>query len=216
MGCDGLRFYRTFSNQPISIHAARVGCDLRRAPGRRGRRNFNPRSPSGLRRSAKKLSLLPPIFQSTQPEWAATVRHKDFRLVPCHISIHAARVGCDGWEEASDIADGKISIHAARVGCDFDGLIKYWEDECISIHAARVGCDMYLFRVTCGWVGISIHAARVGCDARTVACPKQAVVISIHAARVGCDIISTLQRRGFLIFQSTQPEWAATRTKESH
>ena len=79
----------------ISIHAARVGCDP----------PYNVSS----------VSL--PIFQSTQPEWAATGRYKK-RLKTKIISIHAARVGCDdGTGVIIDRLDG-ISIHAARVGCD--------------------------------------------------------------------------------------------------
>ena len=56
--------------------------------------DFNPRSPSGLRRRAvpKERSLL--LFQSTQPEWAAT-GNKLGAYEDAKISIHAARVGCD-------------------------------------------------------------------------------------------------------------------------
>ena len=79
----------------ISIHAARVGCDSRpqkvemrainfnpRSPsGLRpqggdfvgGVEDFNPRSPSGLRRLNALYAALAVVFQSTQPEWAATV-----------------------------------------------------------------------------------------------------------------------------------------------
>ena len=37
--------------------------------------------------------------------------------------------------------------------------------------------------------------------------------ISIHAARVGCDIKFTIPGRLPGIFQSTQPEWAATKRR---
>ena len=57
----------------ISIHAARVGCDLPSQP----------------------VSKCYRLFQSTQPEWAATDCPCQM-LAYCFISIHAARVGCDG------------------------------------------------------------------------------------------------------------------------
>ena len=57
------------------------------------------------------------LFQSTQPEWAATGRLAEALNVSV-ISIHAARVGCDivPLLEGGEIPG--ISIHAARVGCD--------------------------------------------------------------------------------------------------
>ena len=106
-------------NMKISIHAARVGCDIsamvrhggniifqstqpewaatagsaqlggyyknfnpRSPSGLRPKmkaklpthkKDFNPRSPSGLRLFSTKLTVTLVIFQSTQPEWAATV-----------------------------------------------------------------------------------------------------------------------------------------------
>ena len=56
-------------------------------------------------------------FQSTQPEWAATIVLHSI-MMNKKISIHAARVGCDWneWFRAEYLQD--ISIHAARVGCD--------------------------------------------------------------------------------------------------
>ena len=58
----------------ISIHAARVGCDL---------------YPNHV--IAKHIQ-----FQSTQPEWAATMVFVSTGN-KVRISIHAARVGCDTW-----------------------------------------------------------------------------------------------------------------------
>ena len=83
----------------ISIHAARVGCDIAFMECRQPINDFNPRSPSGLR---------PGVYI--------------FNRILTDISIHAARVGCDG-----DTLDGicirlAISIHAARVGCDLHRL----------------------------------------------------------------------------------------------
>ena len=116
---SGLRprfFIGKIITKNISIHAARVGCDHMLDVAENGLLNFNPRSPSGLRRreprrfcskryfNPRSPSGLRPIqaniissltiFQSTQPEWAATNKSTDF-VRQGVISIHAARVGCD-------------------------------------------------------------------------------------------------------------------------
>ena len=199
--------YQHHGWREISIHAARVGCDGKRHRTYRLHKNFNPRSPSGLRlRTIRDLTSVQ-LFQSTQPEWAATDSYVDYPLFG-FISIHAARVGCDG-EKHNTYNYGDISIHAARVGCDqhYNELI---DSIRISIHAARVGCDqngkptLYFdreFQSTqpewaatdtlsdiCIRLAISIHAARVGCDKTILPMLAKWYEISIHAARVGCDL----------------------------
>ena len=100
----------------ISIHAARVGCDDKGVGWVTENWDFNPRSPSGLRPYPRPRNLKLNLFQSTQPEWAATWLVKNMVLRKW-ISIHAARVGCDRRDKG--FAPPKvISIHAARVGCD--------------------------------------------------------------------------------------------------
>ena len=73
MGCDLYPLDSMPKVIVISIHAARVGCD----------------------RLHKFLRLQAVIFQSTQPEWAATVLTGIKAYMSKDISIHAARVGCD-------------------------------------------------------------------------------------------------------------------------
>ena len=116
-----------------------MGCDGIITLRNSGVRDFNPRSPSGLRRAT---------------------RNDDF--VQLYISIHAARVGCDAEVREAIATDWKISIHAARVGCD-PALFHTYSPPTISIHAARVGCDDDDLLCT-NIIDISIHAARVGCD----------------------------------------------------
>ena len=104
------------------------------------RGHFNPRSPSGLRR--KMLEDMPVVllFQSTQPEWAATEEGADdFEDLP--ISIHAARVGCDFnrlWQDALAQPFQSTQPEWAATCC-LDCAAK--QRKKISIHAARVGCD---------------------------------------------------------------------------
>ena len=148
--------------------------------------HFNPRSPSGLRQ----------YFRNDE------ARGKN-------ISIHAARVGCDKITNALKEKLNTISIHAARVGCDRKWQTRTRYKNYISIHAARVGCDPCGVYYKHRHNAISIHAARVGCDTGRFT-NRAAIDISIHAARVGCDKPSSSPRRAPVVFQSTQPEWAAT------
>ena len=50
----------------------------------------------------------------------------------------------------------------------------------------------------------------MGCDSKIVCSLTPFPIISIHAARMGCDKIYSTNDIGEIIFQSTQPEWAAT------
>ena len=61
-----------YKEEQISIHAAQEGCDSRCADWGRIKRNFNPRSPRGLR---------PTLAQEN--------------IIGYEISIHAAQEGCD-------------------------------------------------------------------------------------------------------------------------
>ena len=91
--------------QTISIHAARVGCDVKVMAVNAGGHDFNPRSPSGLRHGTRYGNVSITVFQSTQPEWAATALF----LLPTlqrGISIHAARVGCDRIKDG----DGAMNL----------------------------------------------------------------------------------------------------------
>ena len=66
--------------------------------------NFNPRSPSGLRPMMVQVLGEMLVFQSTQPEWAATGSRWTAYSIS-DISIHAARVGCDGTDHGVKRAD---------------------------------------------------------------------------------------------------------------
>ncbi len=103
----------------ISIHAPRVGSDILlhlrwgmsqdfnpRSPcGERPNaalavvmpiQHFNPRSPCGERLVGLLVLLSCGIFQSTLPVWGATLTNKAGNGF-LNISIHAPRVGSDGW-----------------------------------------------------------------------------------------------------------------------
>ena len=125
----------------ISIHAARVGCDyccfFLSASGE----NFNPRSPSGLRPAWCSLKVkIKCVFQSTQPEWAATLR-RDAESTYLFISIHAARVGCDNTVRRVCKQCGYFNPRSPS-GLRLPSQPVNACLQAISIHAARVGCDL--------------------------------------------------------------------------
>ena len=101
----------------ISIHAPRVGCDTGGGCLRSiNSTNFNPRTPCGVRRHLAPPPLPCLRFQSTHPVWGATSAGSNPQARG-RISIHAPRVGCDGFPRRC-WTSRRISIHAPRVGCD--------------------------------------------------------------------------------------------------
>ena len=123
----------------ISIHAPREGCDRR--SGRRFpcRRNFNPRTPRGVRHRAIGAWQAELEFQSTHPARGATPSKIGDRGHN-RISIHAPREGCDAQLRPQSEGHIVISIHAPREGCDLD-TSRGGTQGGISIHAPREGCD---------------------------------------------------------------------------
>ncbi len=107
------------SVRAISIHAARMGCDGVLQCDTIFHKDFNPRSPNGLRRAGKMSENLPAIYFN--PRSPNGLRH----IFPCN-----------------RYAQTVISIHAARMGCDHSRLLPFFLISSISIHAARMGCDL--------------------------------------------------------------------------
>ena len=93
-GCDTVHHCYPAGMYPISIHAPRAGCDCRE-PDRADRgRNFNPRTPCGVRQAAATKKGFMSEFQSTHPVRGATMRLAG-TYNQAFISIHAPRAGCD-------------------------------------------------------------------------------------------------------------------------
>ena len=85
--------------EAISIHAPRVGSDLR---------TFNPRSPCGERLEDYISGVKRAIFQSTLPVWGATIRSRNISPAAFLISIHAPRVGSDSKHAQIHLCDSFI------------------------------------------------------------------------------------------------------------
>ena len=126
----------------ISIHAPRVGCDPPGQDGPAEERNFNPRTPCGVR---------------PQNQW--------LYIYPKEISIHAPRVGCD-WL-AGSAAAGNLEFQSTHPVWGATGKTDRAELRRLifqSTHpvwgATIKGTSMEPRMM------ISIHAPRVGCDTR--------------------------------------------------
>ena len=80
------------------------------------RRNFNPRTPCGVRRRLYNNPWAVFKFQSTHPLRGATAG-SDARPGTVDISIHASLAGCDSVDQRHGLG-AAISIHAPLAGCD--------------------------------------------------------------------------------------------------
>ena len=125
----------------ISIHAPHAGCDVaergdlrllqkfqsthpmrgathRQIPRSACARDFNPRTPCGVRPCRVQRVYLHGQFQSTHPMRGATYRKTDNLCTTKDISIHAPHAGCDVDRRPLFLGES-ISIHAPHAGCDF-------------------------------------------------------------------------------------------------
>ena len=168
---------------PISIHAPRMGSDIRRAGS-----------------AAKDFT-----FQSTLPVWGATlVKMRDFTDEEFQSTLPV-------WGATRVVAIGsntiEISIHAPRMGSDKTSRIAGWSCT-ISIHAPRMGSDKGAKR-TSDRSRISIHAPRMGSDQSnqvTIAVPIHFNPRSPYGERHK-QVAWAFEIREF---QSTLPVWGAT------
>ena len=229
-GCDGAA-YLNDAPSIISIHAPRAGCDGLDLHELRGGRNFNPRTPCGVRRfTVTDISTLngnfnprTPCgvrrcysrsrnrrtgFQSTHPVRGATWQRKEGDGL-MGISIHAPRAGCD-WAGVSNPIRRDISIHAPRAGCDRENGMSFQQIADISIHAPRAGCDG-----VCDWrqyYGRRFQSTHPVRGATWVSGKNECESwISIHAPRAGCDVVANGTELRNAVFQSTHPVRGATK-----
>ena len=142
----------------ISIHAPRVGCDTarsRRWPIRT--KNFNPRTPCGVRLEIQHGSGDGALFQSTHPVWGATSPPQrspgpavDFNpRTPCGVRRRILP-SCTLYRRFQ--STHPVWGATRHISCQFSQSCR------ISIHAPRVGCDAALTkRSTSSWPFQSTH-----------------------------------------------------------
>ena len=146
---------------PVSIHAPRVGRDLR------------------LLRHAKRQNE----FQSTRPVWGATEGDVCRRVI-LWVSIHAPRVGRDlvkGYLEAV----GYVSIHAPRVGRDSGKENRTCGKICFN---PRAPCGARQALMVSIWAELQFQSTRPVWGATHLGYRRDVLrEVSIHAPRVGRD-----------------------------
>ena len=125
----------------VSIHAPRVGCDLRVPPPIPRPRGFNSRTPCGVRPSTTLKPSSNASFQFTHPVWGATFSILE-EVVLRFVSIHAPRVGCDFHDRGTKARFQKFQFTHPVWGATEKGEEVRERIE-VSIHAPRVGCDAY-------------------------------------------------------------------------
>ena len=125
------------------------------------------------------------LFQSTQPEWAATAL---IRLVPCYINDFNPR-SPNGLRLSSPVTLSTLKL--------FQSTQPEWAATLESLHANYIKSDFN-------------PRSPNGLRPNGFPAFTRAIAISIHAARMGCDWLFFFWRAKWRKFQSTQPEWAAT------
>ena len=169
----------------ISIHAPLAGCDRARAGNAARRRDFNPRTPRGVRPIQIICNIIYIKFQSTHPSRGATISPQISILASSFQSTHPSRGATFIFGNA--VSKMGISIHAPLAGCDVvytSALRPLWHFNPRTPRGVRPLC-------VCNELGIffiSIHAPLAGCDMRP---PHVHPLkpISIHAPLAGCDSI---------------------------
>ena len=170
----------------ISIHAPHAGCDRHEEQPNRHNRNFNPRTPCGVRRGGGETwGASPPDFNPRTP---CGVRLKRRKARAFRLSFQ--------------------STHPMRGATGCSPTPKQKKEVFQSTHPMRGATVLTYTKAKKG--GISIHAPHAGCD-----CPDGHVVkskaISIHAPHAGCDLGIWKVLSLLVLFQSTHPMRGATR-----
>ena len=168
----------------VSIHAPRVGCDVKPQTISTWIARFNPRTPCGVRLPCKRVRHRQRGFNPRTPCGVRLVGY--FRYgISVAVSIHAPRVGCDvrahvrclpppAFQSTHPVwgaTQGETRMHKGRW---FQSTHPVWgatrhrimsfKVSSVSIHAPRVGCDIPWYRESLRPHSVSIHAPRVGCD----------------------------------------------------
>jgi len=202
---------RILTQAVVSIHAPRVGSDSRMKRSLSGISRFNPRPPSGERLDLFQFILCIDKFQSTPPEWGATLCHGLLFFV-LGVSIHAPRVGSDHGIQLSCSNFG-VSIHAPRVGSDELNVPVVLLAQLFQSTPPEWGATLCSMSFILS-MSVSIHAPRVGSDSAMR-------ILSIQKTGFNPRPPSgeRLKNEKILVwdkpFQSTPPEWGATRSRRS-
>ena len=192
---------------PISIHAPHAGCDRPFWDRRKNARNFNPRTPCGVRPAdvmtvdeSRLFQSTHPMrgatecgsgqltrfsFQSTHPMRGATARAA-YDGMTLDISIHAPHAGCDGKTMRTVTNQyGFQSTHPMR------GATKYivFDEAGSANFNPRTPCGVRQVQVAnlLRRFDISIHAPHAGCDPMRGATCRTDCLEQKDGPHAGCD-----------------------------
>ena len=198
--------HQQFAVQEISIHAPLAGCDYSSHHSRQDHRNFNPRTPCGVRPFANYAADKTVEFQSTHPLRGATKALENHQKGEI-ISIHAPLAGCDPlrimlrtrpsnfnprtpcgvrprrWKTTKK-AKLFQSTHPLRGATSAFRTQQSSDFGFQSTHPLRGATDIIFDCMNC--MKISIHAPLAGCDSLNFE-KTELEKISIHAPLAGCD-----------------------------
>ena len=115
-GCDVINIIEININI-ISIHAPLTGCDCNIISNDRNIKDFNPRTPYGMRPWTAWAPRRWITYFNPRTPYGMRLPQITFVHKPCKISIHAPLTGCDGIRLLPTNIPS-ISIHAPLTGCD--------------------------------------------------------------------------------------------------
>ena len=231
MGCDRALGEIKYLTAVISIHAPRVGCDCHSKNVNEQQKDFNPRTPCGVRPRCHWRQCS--TCRHFNPRTPCGVRHRVRHSFGTwfFISIHVPPVGCDfidhcGMMMVQDFNPRTpCGVRPDDVGegnyqCTFQSTHPVWGATVGNSRAVQKDSTFQSTHPVWGATkirvrdfphfSISIHAPRVGCDEHVRTAVPAAQGISIHAPRVGCDSMFARPYRPRKEFQSTHPVWGAT------
>ena len=104
------------SDQDVSIHAPREGCDIRSDIASRNSGSFNSRTPGGVRQQDEQHRGNDIRFQFTHPGRGATSLASCVSLILAFQFTHPGRGATDKERILNRLQ--RVSIHAPREGCD--------------------------------------------------------------------------------------------------
>ena len=125
----------------ISIHAPLAGCDHKNAPGTSGTRNFNPRTPCGVRQKIFDAWRFKRDFNPRTPCGVRLVRLQ-YRVAELEISIHAPLAGCDCFRPCLAAAPPDFNLRTPCGVRRVHGQLLI-NANLISIYAPLAGCDSH-------------------------------------------------------------------------
>ena len=172
------------------------------------RKNFNPRTPCGVRRDFEVFVLFFSVFQSTHPLRGATglVGGSAVGIV---ISIHAPLAGCDRPGKGTDRSAQTDFNPRTPCGVRLGVLDIAFQGSNISIHAPLAGCDASCVVCSCC---TSYFNPRTPCGVRPCTSRSAAALSSYFNPRTPCGVRHHVDRIGMGgdRFQSTHPLRGAT------